>query len=240
MVMKVLIFNSGLGNRMGELTKNTHKSMVRLESGETILKRQLRLLDECGMKEIIITTGPFEEQIKEQCAEFQNLSFTFVKNHLYDQTNYIYSMYLAKEHIKENILMLHGDLVFNKRLLEKMLTSHEVSLCLYHEEKTLPEKDFKGRIINDYLKEVSINIFENDCYAFQPLYKLSKSHMKAWLDRVEVLIKNGDDKVYAENALNEITDQVQIKAMSYKNDYIDEIDTPEDLIRVSKEIQEFE
>ena len=55
--MKALIFNSGIGKRMGELTKNSPKSMVKLLNGETIFERQIRLLSECGIKDFVITTG---------------------------------------------------------------------------------------------------------------------------------------------------------------------------------------
>ena len=61
--MKALIYNSGLGKRMGDLTKNSPKSMVKLKNGETIFHRQLRLLNNCGIKDIVVTTGPFKEQV---------------------------------------------------------------------------------------------------------------------------------------------------------------------------------
>ena len=55
--MKALIYNSGLGKRMGDLTKDKPKSMVMLKNGETIFERQLRLLNECGIKDVVVTTG---------------------------------------------------------------------------------------------------------------------------------------------------------------------------------------
>lgn len=64
--MKALIFNSGLGNRMGEFTRANHKSMARLANGETIFARQLRILADHGVTEFVITTGPFVEQLLEQ------------------------------------------------------------------------------------------------------------------------------------------------------------------------------
>ena len=48
--MKAVIFNSGLGNRMGAFTDHHHKSMARLKNGETIFHRQLRLLSEAGIQ----------------------------------------------------------------------------------------------------------------------------------------------------------------------------------------------
>ena len=68
--MKAIIFNSGLGHRMGDETKTHHKSMTLLYNGETIFHRQIRLLSAEGIRDFIITTGPFEEQLKSEAAKF--------------------------------------------------------------------------------------------------------------------------------------------------------------------------
>ena len=241
--MKALIFNSGIGKRMGSLTKDSPKCMVKLSNGETIFERQIRILSECGIRDFIITTGPFEEQLidisKKEC--YAKLHFNFVNNPIYDKTNYIYSFYLTKKHLDDDFLILHGDLVFNKRLVVNMLKSPEKSLCLINRSKKLPEKDFKGRIIDGFLKEVSINIFDEDCFAFQPLYKLAKSDVINWHNNIEDFIeKRNISGVYAENALNEITDVVKIKPFSYKGYFIDEIDNVDDYERVTSKIRMFD
>ena len=238
--MKAIIFNSGLGSRMGELTKNNPKCMVKLYNGETIFERQLRILSECGIKDFIITTGPFAEQLYEVTNKYKDCNFKFVPNNDYQNTNYIVSMNNANEYLDEDVLLLHGDLVFNKNLVIKLLENENSSVCLYNEEKVLPEKDFKGRFKDNKLLEVSINIFDNDCYAFQPLYKLDKRDLDLWKEKVAEFVENGDVKVYAENALNEISDKLNIQGMSYKNDYIDEIDNEIDYKRVSEEIKYFD
>ena len=66
--MKALIFNSGLGNRMGEFTRENHKSMARLANGETIFGRQLRLLAAHGISDIVVTTGPHVAQLEAAAA----------------------------------------------------------------------------------------------------------------------------------------------------------------------------
>ena len=128
--MKAVIFNSGLGNRMGEFTAKNHKSMARLKDGETIFHRQIRLLSAEGITEFIVTTGPFEEQLKAEAADFPALNFTFVRNAIYDKTNYIYSMYLAREHMNDDLLFLHGDLVFNRKLLHDVLVCPDKNLIM--------------------------------------------------------------------------------------------------------------
>ena len=240
--MKALIYNSGLGKRMGDLTKNSPKSMVKLKNGETIFHRQLRLLNNCGIKDIVVTTGPFKEQIMAlaNLEEFKNMNFTFVENPVYDQTNYIYSMYLAKDYLDDDMILLHGDLVFNEGLLKKVLESSYKSLITINRKKALPEKDFKGRIKDGNLQEVSISIFDEDCFALQPMYKLSREDLSKWVDKVCEYIDKGINTVYAENAFNEILPTLSVREFSYEDDFIDEIDNPTDLERVSNEIRYFD
>lgn len=238
--MKALIFNSGIGKRMGVLTQNTHKSLAVLNDGETILERQIRILSECGIKEFVITTGPYEEKLKAVCAKYPELTFHFVHNDVYDKTNYIYSFYLTKEYLDDDFLTLHGDLVFNKKLVIDVLNNPESSIGLINKTLPKPEKDFKARVINGEVKEVGINIFDDNCFAFQPLYKLSKENILAWWQHVADFIEAGTNGCYAENALNEITDKVIIKAMQYDNYFIDEIDNPDDYARVTSKIRLFD
>lgn len=243
--MKAVIFNSGLGRRMGDLTRDKHKSMVQLQNGETIFERQLRLLRECNIREFIVTVGPFQEQLIEasKAPHLRDCQFTFVENRLYDKTNYIYSMYLARKFIvdeNDEVLLLHGDLVFDAQLVWDIIYSDIPSMgCVdFHTER--PEKDFKARVIDGKIREVSVNIFDGDCFAFQPLYKLSAETAAAWVAQVEKFIEAGEDQCYAENALNEILPQCDVKCFEYGNGFIQEVDTEEDLRRVSDEIRRFD
>ncbi len=240
--MKAIIFNSGLGKRMGELTLHNHKSMVRLQSGEAIFERQLRLLHECGINEFVVTVGPFKEQLIEasKAAHLSRCQFTFVENPVYDKTNYIYSMYLAREYITGDVLFMHGDLVFDKALVKAVLESRYASLGCVNRKKPLPEKDFKARIDHGCIQEVSVKIFDDNCFAFQPFYKLCAEDTAAWVRQVEKFISEGKDQCYAENALNEILADMHVLEFDYSRYYVDEVDTPDDLKRVSSDIRRFD
>ena len=234
--MKAVIFNSGLGNRMGDFTQNHHKAIAQLKNGETIFHRQLRILSAEGIRDFIVTTGPFEKQLKKEAADFPHLNFTFVRNDIYFKTNYIYSMYLAREHMNDDLVFLHGDLVFNRKLVHDVLTCSEKNTATVNFKKALPEKDFKGRVQDGKVLEVSIKIFDEDCFAFQPFYKMDKATASAWIGKVVEFIHKGEDKCYAENALNEIFPALNVRAFSYDGYYIDEIDNLDDYARVTAEI----
>ena len=238
--MKAIIFNSGLGNRMGDETKKHHKSMTTLKNGETIFHRQIRLLSAEGVKDFIITTGPFAEQLQSEAKDFPGLNFTFVPNDIYMKTNYIYSMHLAREYMDDDMLFLHGDLVFNRKLVHDLLHCADPDAATVNFKKALPEKDFKGRVQDGNVTEVSIHIFDDNCFAFQPFYKLQKKTVDAWTEKVAEFIGKGEDKCYAENALNEIMPQLNIRAFSYDGYYVDEIDNMDDYARVKEEILAFD
>ncbi len=237
--MKALIFNSGIGKRMGELTAHCPKSMVHLYNDETIFERQIRLIQEAGITEVVITTGPYPEMLKAICSKpcYRNMHFEFPHNEIYDASNYIYSMYKARGCLDDDILMMHGDLVFDKTLIPSLLKNREANTCLINKFKPLPEKDFKGRIVDGELREVSINIFDSDCFAFQPMYKLSRKVIKAWLDNVIRFVESNNINVYAENAFNEVSRGLGITPVSYHNHFIDEVDNKDDLARVNTEIE---
>ncbi|MBE6464482.1 MAG: iron-containing alcohol dehydrogenase [Eggerthellaceae bacterium] len=241
--MKALIFNSGLGSRLGELTKDKPKSMVRLGNGETIFHRQLRILHACGINEFVVTTGPFAELLAVEAEPFvqAGCSISFVSNPVYDKTNYIYSMWLARDLLQgSDILMLHGDLVFDAAYAQMVIDSDLPTLGSVNASLPQPEKDFKARVIDGEVREVSVRIFDKDCFAFQPFYKLSKEATQTWFDAVERFVDTGDTGVYAENAANAVFADMHVAAFSYEGHYVEEVDTPDDLERVSAGIRTFD
>ena len=106
--MKALILNSGLGSRMGALTKEHPKCMTEIAPGETILSRQLRLLAEAGIREAVITTGYYDQVLADYAQGLRlPLNLTFVKNERYRETNYIYSIYCARELLRDDLILMH-------------------------------------------------------------------------------------------------------------------------------------
>ena len=233
--MKALIFNSGVGTRLGELTKTSPKCMTYLDESNTILKLQLESLALLDVEEVIITTGPFEEMLKDYVASLpQKPPVRFVQNPLYTETNYIYSMYCARDFIKDdNVIVLHGDLVFDISVLRDLMAVDTHSVAAIDFQSPLPEKDFKAKIENGKIQSISVDLSGRDCYACQPLYMFLQRDFSVWLSRVCDFCENGNVKVYAENALNEISNQIDFRALDLKSRLCKEIDNMEDLESVS-------
>lgn len=227
--MKALILNSGLGSRMGVYTKEHPKCMTDISEKQSILSRQLELLKEVGIVDVLITTGYYDQVLIDYCNSLNlGLNFTFVKNPIYDKTNYIYSIYCAKEQLKNHdIIMMHGDLVFDKKVLKAVLDS-QVSCMAVSTTMPLPEKDFKAVINGKRIEKVGIEFFDNAVSA-QPLYKLNKKDWNVWLNKIIEFCENDTRKCYAENAFNQVSDRCEIYTLDVQDDLCAEIDTPYDL-----------
>ena len=238
--MKAIIFNSGLGSRLGELTADRPKCLVRLGNGETILHRQLRVLSSCGVRDFVITTGPFPELVEAEARTFEDrgCTFAFVRNDVYDQTNYLWSMWLARNQIAgRELLLLHGDLVFDAAYVSGLLALPAGSYGSVDPALPLPEKDFKARIVDGEVREVGVNTWGEGCVAFQALYRLSPAAVDTWLAAVGEFAARGETGVYAENAANTVFGLMHVAAHPYTGHVVEEIDTPEDLARVSALIE---
>ena len=234
--MKALILNSGLGHRMGDITKTHPKCMTQISDFDTILSRQLHMLAKAGVEEIVMTTGYFDQILIDYCHSLQlPLRFTFVNNPVYAETNYIYSIYCAREALQDDVLLLHGDLVFEESVLADALRS-KASVMTVSSTLPLPDKDFKAVIKNGKIEKVGIEFF-NDALPAQPLYKLLKTDWLIWLNEIIRFCERGDRKCYAENAFNQISSQFALYPLDVQDKLCNEIDNPEDLVTVSTRIK---
>lgn len=229
--MIAIILNSGMGSRLGVYTEDRPKCMVEILEGKPIIEYQLEMLRSVGISRIIITTGYMREHLETFVKSIAtDLSIEFVYNPQFDKTNYIKSIdYISQ--INEDVILMHGDLVFSKEVLEKVI-SFENSCMIVDKSLPLPEKDFKAQLQGHSIKAVGINYFDENSYAAQPLYKLLNRDWAVWKSEIHKLCESGNDKVYAEEALNNVTHSILIKPIDIQGNLCSEIDNEEDLLRI--------
>ncbi len=237
--MKAVILNSGKGSRMGMLTANQPKCMTEISSTETILSRQLHQLEMVGVDEVVITTGQFADVLVNYV---QGLSFstkiTFVENKEYETTNYIYSLYCAKEYLDDDILLMHGDLVFENRALDLIL-DNGTSAVAVSSTADLPQKDFKVVVENGKVTKIGIEFFDN-ALASQPLYFLKKEDWQIWLGQISAYCESNQRTCYAEKAFNDVSDDCRLIPVDIRDMLCGEVDTQEDLSIMIRRLKEVE
>lgn len=129
--MQAIILAAGMGKRLGELTKNNTKCMVEVD-GVRLIERALRILDRKNLNRIILVVGYQHENLMSfvNSLEIQT-QIEFIINEVYDKTNNIFSLSLAKEQMTEDdTLLLESDLIFEERLIDMLLEDKRDSLAL--------------------------------------------------------------------------------------------------------------
>lgn len=235
--MKALILASGTGSRLKPLTDRNPKCLIPLKSGRNILELQILALDRAGIKDIIITTGPFEDQMVEFIEKCNpELDIKLVRNEIYEDTNYIYSMYKAEKYLNnEDILLMHGDLVFDDTVLTKLLDSCYEN-CVLIKRDHHPQKDFKAEIRDDgRVIKIAVDLTGTSSHFLAPFYKFSHKSMVSWFENIRRFVENDQKNCYAENALNELLEsRIDLRAVYFNDELCVEIDDFEDLQWVNR------
>lgn len=179
--MQGIILAAGMGSRLKKLTQKKPKCMVEV-SGVTLIERALKQLDKLHLNRIVIVTG-YSSDILTNFANGLDIvtPIVYVNNDIYDQTNNIYSLYLAKDFLEsDDTLLLESDLIFEEGILEKIINDKEENLALVDKyeswmdgtclivgengeiESFVPGRKFDFTNSNNYYKTVNIYKFSKD------------------------------------------------------------------------------
>jgi phosphoenolpyruvate phosphomutase len=230
--MKALILNAGMGTRMG-MTSGIHpKCMTEIAGKDTILSRQLRMLEAVGIHDAVIVTGAFSAELENYCRELGlDIGITYVHNARYAETNYITSLDCARAETEhEDILLLHGDMVFDRTVLEELLACNGSAMTVSSACEPC-EKDFQVVIRDGRIRHVQTGSRANEWPAW-PMYHLTNRDWTLWLDMIRSYCLSGKTGVYAEDALNEVLELCDLTPLDIAAKLCREIDTPEDLTAV--------
>jgi choline kinase len=224
--MKAIILASGVGRRLRPLTDQYPKSLLRV-GDKAIIDYQLEALAEHGIRDIVITTGHLGKKLEEHVRDTSAIPVQFVHNPEYERTNYIYSLWLTKGLLDDDITLLHGDLLFDSVLIKKLLDVGG-NRVLVNRHVLSPKKDFKALIKRGRVVQISVNLSGPGTFFCAPMYRFSKADFLLWLDKIEDFVMQGKVDCYAEDAFNEISDSLSLRPLYFK-EFCIEIDTKADL-----------
>ena len=121
--MQALMLAAGMGKRLGRYTQNGTKCMVKV-NGKALIEYAIEALVEAGLKKFIIVTGYRNEILKDYIQSKFNdknlngMVIEYIDNPVYDKTNNIYSLWLAKDKlIADDTVLLESDVILIKRYL---------------------------------------------------------------------------------------------------------------------------
>ena len=148
--MKTIILAAGVSARLRPLTDNTPKCLLKI-GGKTILERTIDSLLSFNLDDIIIVTGYLQEQIKNFISQkFPGLKVSYIYNELYNTTNNIYSLWLTKDLVFNNdMLMMDSDILFEKKILELLINSEYPNCLALRTDHQLGDEEIKVKLSDD-------------------------------------------------------------------------------------------
>lgn len=236
--MQAIILAAGMGKRLGEYTKNNTKCMVPV-NGTPLIDRVLGQLSKLDLKRVVIVVGYEGQKLMEYLgSERDGLKIEYVNNPIFDKTNNIYSLALAKEKLKEDdTLLIESDLIFDDGMFNLLLNSPEPNLALVAKyeswmDGTMVRLDPDNNIVNFITKAAFKYSDTGSYYKTVNIYKFSKEFSREkYVPFLEAYTKAVGNNEYYENVLSIIAflNSHDLKAMPITNETWYEIDDKQDL-----------
>ena len=237
--MQAVILAAGMGKRLGDLTKNNTKCMVEV-NGVPLIDRVLTQFRPLGLSRVVIVVGYEGQKLMDYIGHRydDSLKIEYVENPIYDRTNNIYSLALAREKLLEDdTLLVESDLIFDDALFPLILNDPYPNLALVAKYQSwmdgtmvridednnivdfIPKKAFKYSDIEHYYKTVNV-------------YKFSRDFMeKKYLPFLDAYCSALGNNEYYEQVLRVICmlDNSELKALPISDEKWYEIDDIQDL-----------
>lgn len=236
--MQAIILAAGMGRRLGELTKNNTKCMLEV-NGVRLIDRYLRQLSKYSLDRIVIVVGYEGQKLIDYIhANYPDINIEFVNNPIYDKTNNIYSLALAKDYLcADDTILMESDLIVEDGIIDKLLnhTDKDLALVAKYEQwmdGTMVRIDDNRRILQ-FIPKAGFRYEEaDDYYKTVNIYKFSREFSsKQYIPFLEAYCKVMGNNEYYEQVLSVLTllQNTTLRALPIGNEKWYEIDDVQDL-----------
>lgn len=237
--MQAIILAAGMGRRLGDLTKGHTKCMVEV-NGQTLIDRAIHQLSKLNLKRLVLVVGYKGKELKEYIGNRYDdiLKIEYIENPIYDRTNNIYSLALAKDILcEDDSLLLESDLIFEDSMLEMLVNHPDPNLALVAKyetwmDGTMVRLDSERNIVNFVPKAAfrfeDVSVY----YKTVNIYKFSKEFsQKEYVPFLDAYSKVMGNNEYYEQVLRVITmvHNSTLKALDIEDKKWYEIDDIQDL-----------
>ena len=239
--MKVIILAAGISSRLRPLTENTPKCLLKIGK-KLILERMLDNLINNGLNDFVFVTGYLEDQIKDfVTTNYPNINVSFIYNDVYNTTNNIYSLWMTKDAVKgEDVLLLDGDIIFDQKIITLLLDSNYKNCLALRSEGGIAEEEIKVTLGTDKsIKEISKTIDPLVAVGESiGIEKFSSKYMDTLFGKLDTMIlKQNNVNVFYEAAFEEtINEGEKIYSIDVGSLKCMELDTVEDAELAEKEV----
>ena len=232
--MKAIILAAGQNSRILNIASGLPKTLIKIGNNEILKIILNNLVDIKKINEVIIVVGYKKQLIKNRFRySYKNLKIKYISNDEYKTTNSMYSLWLTKKFIKNEMLIINGDTIFSNNFL-KNFTKFNANSLIYLDGNTRSlNKESLKVFVSDklYAKKIGKNIEKsNKTYGSPAIYIFKGSDLKKFFEIIEIkFILKRKHKYLVSKAVDSFAKKYQLSTFfSKKNSFWIEIDNSRD------------
>ncbi len=234
--MRAIILAAGKGARLGGVAAGEPKCLARV-GDLTLIGRQILALEASAVHDIIVVVGYGADRVQQTCGG----DVRFITNTIFDQTNSLYSLWLARHLLRDGFLVMNADVLFHRQLLRDLLTArYEDALLVAFGDETTPalgDEEMKVKVRGGRVVDISkaMNPAEADGENVG-IAKFGPAGAQLLIEKMDALIAGGSRRDWAPRAFLDFASERPLHAISTRGYPWIEIDFPEDYHRAIDDV----
>jgi choline kinase len=229
--MQAVILAGGVGSRLGDVTRDKPKCLVEV-GGKPLIKHQLEALADHGVGPVLLVLGYRGEAVREVVGEAAD----YITNTRWEETNSLYSLWLARDWVKGPFLLLNCDLLFHPEIIDRALEGSG-NVLVYDSTSSGGREQTKVAIrerrVLDLGKDVPVGASRGESLG---LLKFNADGARALFESVEALIQQGHENTWVTEAVRTTCSTVPIHGVNVAGLPWVEVDFPYDLEQARREV----
>lgn len=227
--MRGIILAAGRGARLNGANSDMPKCLATV-GGETLLSRNVRLLREAGIDDIVVVVGCAADTVRRTLSDV-----TFVENTRFAQTNSLYSLWLARPWLTDGFVVMNCDVLVHPQLLTDLLTArHEDALLLAYRdaETAFGDEEMKVQVRCGRVIDMSKTMPPGEADAENlGIVKFGADGARLLVEKLDAIVASGEHKAWVPRAFVAFAAERPLHAIGTRGYPWTEIDFPEDYRR---------
>ncbi len=227
--MRAVIMAAGVGSRIQGLIHNKPKCLIEA-AGQSLISRNVRMLQRKGIRDITVITGYKNELIRREIGT----QVRYFHNPFFRVTNSIASLWLAKELLDDDLILMNADLYFEEKVLDIALAQDDPAVML-SDSTRIDDADFRFGVDGRCIRKTGNKLTnaETDC-EYVGIVRISRHFVGTFKDRLETMVSDRDMNNWWEGVLYSfIEENMDIFHEDVMGTFWTEVDTPADYGRLT-------